>query len=139
LQTLFVYSLDGDALDWFSDFPADQFKTLEEILDEFRKRWGDQKEHRFQLNAITNIKKKENETMLEFNTKFNNLVKDCHKDIRPADAAILIYYTQAFEGEIRYALVDKEPQDLITAQKIALKVEQNLLEADTRGPIHSCP
>jgi hypothetical protein len=53
----------------------------------------------------------------------------------------LIYYTQAFEGEIRYALVDKEPQDLEAAQKIATKVEQNLLEARksnipgfTRGP-----
>jgi hypothetical protein len=101
-------------------FRQHQFKTLEEILDEFRKRWGDQKEHRFQLNAITNIKKKENETMLEFNTKFNNLVKDCHKDIKPSDAAILISYVQAFEGEIRYALVDKEPQDLITAQKYSL-------------------
>jgi hypothetical protein len=140
-MTLFVYSLEGDALDWFTDFPADTFSTLEEILDEFRKRWGDQKEHRFQLGALTNIKKKENETMIEFNTKFNNLVKGCHKDIKPSDAAILIYYTQAFEGEIRYALVDKEPQDLITAQKIAIRVEQNLLESRksnipgfTRGP-----
>jgi hypothetical protein len=57
-MTLFVYSLEGDALDWFTDFPADTFKTLEEILDEFRKRWGDQKEHRFQLGALTTIKKK---------------------------------------------------------------------------------
>jgi hypothetical protein len=57
-MTLFVYSLEGDALDWFTDFPADKFSTLEEILDEFRKRWGDQKEHRFQLNALTTIKKK---------------------------------------------------------------------------------
>jgi hypothetical protein len=140
-MTLFVYSLEGDALDWFTDFPADKFSTLEEILDEFRKRWGDQKEYRHQLNALTNIKKKENETMLEFNTKFNNLVKGCHKDIKPLDASILIYYIEAFEGEIRYALVDKEPQDLMAAQKIALKVEQNLLEARksnihgfTRGP-----
>jgi hypothetical protein len=140
-MTLFVYSLEGDALDWFTDFPADTFSTLEEILDEFRKRWGDQKEHRFQLGALTTIKKKENETMIEFNTKFNNLVKGCHKDIKPPDAAILIYYTQAFEGEIRYALVDKEPQDLITAQKITVRVEQNLLESRksnipgfTRGP-----
>jgi hypothetical protein len=128
-MTLFVYSLEGDALDWFTDFPADKFSTLEEILDEFRKRWGDQKEHRFQLNALTTIKKKENETMLEFNTKFNNLVKGMHKDIKPKDAAILIHYIEAFEGEIRYALVDKEPQDLIAAQKIAIRVEQNLLEA----------
>jgi hypothetical protein len=40
-MTLFVYSLEGDALEWFTDFPADKFSTLEEMLDEFRKRWGD--------------------------------------------------------------------------------------------------
>jgi hypothetical protein len=57
-MTLFVYSLEGDALDWFTDFPADKFSTLEEILDEFRKRWGDQKEHRFQLSALTISRKR---------------------------------------------------------------------------------
>jgi hypothetical protein len=108
-MTLFVYSLEGDALEWFTDFPAAKFSTLEEILDEFRKRWGDQKEHRFQLASLHNIRKKENETMIEFNTKFNNIVKSLHKDIKPPDAAILIHYTEAFEGEMRYALRDKEP------------------------------
>jgi hypothetical protein len=67
--------------------------------------------------------------MVEFNTKFNNLVKSLHKDIKPKDAAILIHYIEAFEGEIRYALRDKDPQDLDAAQKIAIRVEQNLLEA----------
>jgi ribonuclease HI len=128
-MTLFVYSLEGDALEWFTDFPAAKFSTLEEILDEFRKRWGDQKEHRFQLAALTTIQKKENETVVEFNTKFNNLVKGLHRDIKPSDAAILIYYIDAFEGEMRYALRDKDPQDLQTAQRIAMRVEQNLLES----------
>jgi hypothetical protein len=128
-MTLFVYSLEGDAAEWFTDFPAAKFSTLDEILDEFRKRWGDHKEHRFQLAALTTIQKKENETVVEFNTKFNNLVKSLHRDIKPPDAAILIYYIEAFEGEMRYALRDKDPQNLDAAQNIALRVEQNLLEA----------
>jgi hypothetical protein len=41
----------------------------------------------------------------------------------------LIYYIEAFEGEMRYALRDKDPQNLDAAQNIALRVEQNLLEA----------
>jgi ribonuclease HI len=140
-MTLFAYSLEGDAAEWFTDFPAAKFSTLDEILDEFRKRWGDHKEHRFQLAALHTIQKKENETMVEFNTRFNNIVKSLHKDIKPPDAAILIHYTEAFEGEMRYALRDKEPQDLDAAQRIAMRVDQNLLEARksnipgfTRGP-----
>jgi hypothetical protein len=128
-MTLFVYSLEGDVAEWFTNFPAAKFSTLDEILDEFRKRWGDHKEHRFQLAALTTSQKKENETVVEFNTRFKNLVKSLHRDIKPSDAAILIYYIEAFEGEMRYALRDKDPQNLDAAQNIALRVEQNLLEA----------
>jgi hypothetical protein len=46
-MTLFVYSLEGSAANWFEHFPANKFSTLNAILDEFRKQWGDQKEHRF--------------------------------------------------------------------------------------------
>jgi hypothetical protein len=80
-MTLFVYSLEGDVAEWFTDFDPQKFSTLDEILDEFRKRWGDKKEHRFQLAALTTSHKKENETVGEFNTKFNSLVKSLHNDI----------------------------------------------------------
>jgi hypothetical protein len=46
-MTLLVYSLEGDATEWFTDFNPAKFSTLNLILDEFRKRWGDKKEHRF--------------------------------------------------------------------------------------------
>jgi hypothetical protein len=128
-MTLFVHSLEGDATEWFTDFSATKFSTFEEILNEFRKRWGDQKEHRFQLAALTTSQKKENETVVEFNTKFNSLVKSLHRDIKPSNVAILIYYIEAFEGEMRYALRDKDPQTLEATQATAIRVEQNMLEA----------
>jgi hypothetical protein len=106
-MTLFVYYLEGDAAEWFTEFDLDKFHTLEEILTEFKKRWGDQKENRFLLDARTSSHKKENETMEEFNTKFNNLVKSLPNAILPSDTAILIYYMEAFEGEIRILICIK--------------------------------
>jgi hypothetical protein len=41
----------------------------------------------------------------------------------------LIYYIEAFEGEMRYALRDKDPQTLEAAQTTAIRIEQNMLEA----------
>jgi hypothetical protein len=128
-MTLFVYSLERDVAEWFTDFDANKFSTLDEILNEFRKRWGNQKEHRFQLASLTTSHKKENETVVEFNTKFNSLVKGLHNDIKPLDTAILIYYIEAFEGEMRYALRDKDPQTLGAAQATAIRIEQNMFEA----------
>jgi hypothetical protein len=57
-MTLFVYSLEGDVVEWFTEFDPGKFSTLDEILEEFRKRCGDQKENRFQLSALTSSHKK---------------------------------------------------------------------------------
>jgi hypothetical protein len=36
-MTLFVYSLEGDAAEWFEDFSANKFNTLDSILMNLRK------------------------------------------------------------------------------------------------------
>ena len=62
--------------------------------------------------TLDNIKKMKKETMEEFNKKFRSLISDLHKDIKPHDVAILIYYIEAFTGDLRHQLRDKEPADL---------------------------
>ena len=64
--------------------------------------------------------------MDEFNTKFRRNVSDLHKNIKPNDAAILIYYIEAFTGDLRYQLRDKELVYLKTAQELAEKIEKNM-------------
>jgi hypothetical protein len=128
-MTLFVYSLEGDVAKWFTEFNLAKFSTLDSILDEFRKRWGDQKEHRFQLSTLITSHKNENETIEEFNAKFNSLVKSLHDDIKPSDAAVLIYYMEAFEGEMRYALRDKDPLNLKASQATTIKIDKNMQDA----------
>ena len=49
-----------------------------------------------------------------------------HVDIKPLDTSLLIYYTEAFEGEMRYQLRDKEPNELKKAMEIAEKININL-------------
>ena len=48
------------------------------------------------------------------------------REIKPRDASILIYYIEAFNGDLRYQLRDKEPTDLKTAQELAEKIEKNM-------------
>jgi hypothetical protein len=56
-------------------------------------------------------------------------VKSLHDDIKPSKASILIYYMEAFEGEMRYALRDKDPQDLKTTQAMAIRIDKNMQDA----------
>ena len=99
---LFALSLTEDVEEWYLDLADNSYKTLSEFRDGFRKKWGEKKEPRHQLAALHNIKKMKNETKDEFNTKFRCIVFDLHKDIKPNDVAILIYYIEAFTGDLRY-------------------------------------
>jgi hypothetical protein len=102
---------------------------LAEIHKAFRERWGDQKENRHLLVSLSTSQKKENETMDEFNKKFNDLVKSLPTTIKPLDASILIHYMEAFEGEIRYQIRDKDPQTLKDAQNFAVRIDKNMQDA----------
>jgi hypothetical protein len=54
------------------------------------------------------------------------LTSSLHTDIKPPVASILIYYIEAFNGEMRYQLRDKEPTTLKIAQEMAIKIDRNM-------------
>ena len=74
----------------YLDLDDDSYKTLSEFQDGFRKKWGEKKEPRHLLATLYSIKKMENETMDEFNTKFRRVVAEIPRDVKPKDASILI-------------------------------------------------
>jgi len=124
-MNLFFLSLEDDASNWYEDMPNNKVKTLNDLLDAFIKKWGEEKYHRHLLAALKIIRKNKNETMDEFNNKFNELVSSMHTNIKPPDNAILIYYIEAFGGEMRYQLRDKEPTNLKIAQDTTIKIDKN--------------
>ena len=81
------------------------------------------------LETLHTSHKQENGTMEEFNKRFNDLVKILPADIKPPEKAILIFYIQAFEGEMRYQLRDKEPTNVREAQDKAIKIEKNMQDS----------
>jgi hypothetical protein len=75
---LFACSLEEDACDWFCELDDNKFATIKDLIDAFIERWGDKKEYHHLLATLHGIKKSENETMEEFNKKFNELVLLSH-------------------------------------------------------------
>ena len=75
-MNLFALSLKDDAIEWYSNLGDDSYKTLSEFLEGFKKKWGEKKEPRHLLAALHNIKKMENETIDEFDTKFRRVVAE---------------------------------------------------------------
>ena len=94
-------------------------KLIEDCLDK--------PDNRFLLNQLFEVKKKENETIHEFNIRFDKLVSNVPQDLRPTAQAILILYLNAFEGWFGgLNIKEKIPNDLKTAQNWAKKVEANI-------------
>jgi hypothetical protein len=123
---LFILSLEEDALDWYKDMPDNKFKMLKVLLDAFIEKWGEKKYQRHLLSTLNSIKKNDNETMVELNKRFNELVSSMHTDIKPPTDVILIYHVEAFGGEMRYQLRDKEPLNLKSSQDIEVKIDKNM-------------
>ena len=121
---LFVLSLEEDALDWFTEQPANSYDSLQAILTAFLNKFGEKKENRHLINAISNMKKNENETMEEFNKRFNELVKSMPATVKPPDEFLLCSYLDAFGVDTAYELRRKEPANLSVAQSEALKIER---------------
>ena len=68
------------------------------------------------LASLYIIKKMENETIDEFNTKFSHVLEDLPRDINPKNSSILLSYIEYFTSDLRHPLRDKEPTDLKTSQ-----------------------
>jgi hypothetical protein len=100
------------------------------------KRWGTKRDPRMLLLQFNEIKKKENETVKEFDARFENLLQQIPDNISPKDDVVLLLYTNAFEGKFGFMLKDKSPKTLGEAQEQAAKIEENILSSKVE-PFHA--
>jgi hypothetical protein len=75
------------------------------------------------------IKKKENETVSEFNTIFDRLYNQIPTDFRPTTTSICLLYMNAFEGKFCFILKDKKPTSLAQDKEYNADIEENLLDS----------
>ena len=87
-------------------------------------KYGERRENSHLISAISTIKKNENETMEEFNKRFNELVKSMPATVKPPDEFLLCSYLDAFGVDTAYELRRKEPTTLGIAQIEALNMER---------------
>jgi hypothetical protein len=100
VMKLFSISLEENARSWFNSLPEKSIKSWQAFHDAFMKRWAIRKDGRLFLTQFHEIKRKDNESMKEFDQRFDKLVEQIPDDLKPRDGAILLQYTNAFDGTI---------------------------------------
>jgi len=88
-MNLFVLLLEDVSLDWFLDKPNNVFDSLQSLTNAFKDKFWDKREGKYLVKELNSIKKRENETVEEFNRRFNDILKDMTQDYKPHDKTIL--------------------------------------------------
>ena len=120
-----LHFLEGDVRKWFDRLPASSINGYDNFVTKLNSDWSHKLDGKFLLHQLFDIKKRENETVHEFNIRFDKTIGNITEEIKPKDQAIVIHYLNAFEGWLGYHIKDKNPNDLKTSQLNAKMVEQH--------------
>jgi hypothetical protein len=81
------------------------------------------------LIQFNQIKMKENETVKEFDTRFDNLHSQIPKDACPYDAYALLFYLNAFEGQFGFILKERMYDSSTKAREYNAQIEEHLISS----------
>jgi hypothetical protein len=81
------------------------------------------------LIQFNQIKRKENETVKEFDTRFDILHIQISKDVHPSDAVALLLFLNAFEGQFSFILKERIPDSLEKAKEYSAQIEEHLISS----------
>lgn len=124
---LLAMSLNEDAQRWFKSLPDNHLASYEDFAKFFKSRWKTKKNSGMLTTMFNQIKKKENETVNEFDTRFNNLHSQIPNDLCPPEVVVCLLYVNVFEGQFGLILRDKNPDTLAKAKEYSAKIKANLL------------
>jgi hypothetical protein len=91
-------SLIVDSQRWFYGLPDNHLTTYEDFSKLFKSIWSLNKDSGMLITQFNQIKKMENETVSEFDTKFDKLHSQIHQYLRPTAVVVCLLYVNAFEG-----------------------------------------
>ena len=96
---LFSPSLTEEALYWFRGLPHNHLTSYEAFANLFKNRWSTKTDGGTLGPQFNQIKKKENETVKEFNIRFGRLYIQIPIDFLPTTSLVHLLYMNDFEGQ----------------------------------------
>ena len=123
---LFSKSLAGDAAFWFRNLEAHSICSWTEFYNSFSRYWGENKSFDQYLSEFSSLKKKRNETIIEFNRRFHNIYYSMPIEIRPTEIVAMIQYTMAQHPDLFLYLKERKSPSLQQMFVDAKEVENNL-------------
>ena len=128
--------MDGEARKWFKGLPNNSIPSWEEMEHLFIQKWGEKIDHGYSLTKFNAIKKKSDETVVEFVRRFNKLYNSLLVEMKAPPTGAKITFAWAFELDFGFTVRDRRSPTLDQIQTDALEIEENLVAAGKAPKTH---
>jgi hypothetical protein len=124
---LFSATLCYNAKEWYDNLPEASITTIEQFDKKILERWGIQQEDiPVLLKELEHIKQAEDETIRDFQDRFENMLYQIPESHHPEDRYRVQLFTCALLAYMRFPLDKKAPRMLNEAYNMAARIEENI-------------
>jgi hypothetical protein len=133
VMKLFSATLHRNARKWYDNLPNASITTMGQLEETFLEKWGIQLEDiSVLLKRLEDIKQTENETLRDFQGRFENTLYQIPKSHPPEDEYIVHLYTHALLVHLGFPLSKRGPRTLNGAHSMVARIEQNISLSEIR-------
>jgi hypothetical protein len=127
VMKLFSNTLHGNAKKWYDNLPNASITSMNQLEEIFLEEWGIQLEDiSVLLKNFEHIRQTENETLWNFQSRFEHTLYQIPKGHCPENKYIVHIYTRALLAHLGLPLSKKSPGTLDEAYGMAKRIEQNI-------------
>ena len=123
---MFCHSLKQDAQQWFQCLEEISINSWQDLQDVFLTYWGEGKSYEKHLLELYSIRRQSNESISEFNRRFQKIYFNMPKEIQPPEATAMVYYLKALSIFLAFNLKERKPHTLKLMFLYAHEIEDNV-------------
>jgi hypothetical protein len=127
VMILFANTLHGYAREWYYNLPDASITSMDQFEEVFLKKWGIKSEDiPILLQKFQDIKQRENETLFDFQNRFEGTLYHIPDSHRPEREYVVHHYTHAIWPHLGLPLRKRAPKTLDEAYGMAKEIRDNI-------------
>jgi hypothetical protein len=127
VMNFFSTTFHGNAKKWYHDLPDASITSMNQLEEIFLEEWGIQLEYiSILLKHFEHIRQTENETLWNFQSRFERTLYQIPKGHHPENKYIVHIYTRVLLAHLGFPLSKMSPSTLNEAYNMAKRIEHNI-------------
>jgi hypothetical protein len=123
----FVQNLEGYVRKWFRELPAASIDSWPTLGVSFMIQWGEKRDILYYLNEFISPGKRVDETIDDFNRRFNKLYNRIHVDRNPSHPIAKLTYAGEFDVDISMTLRERRSRAMLVIKDDEIEIEGDMI------------